>query len=341
VRRVLFAVIVAASLSGHAFAQTSKGDCPGYVVGRAPYQLRAVLEAFCIPVSTATFDVNVPVQYGAFNSSNEFLIAFNRVKDSEALEQPLRILHYDKQTARWTQTEFLDLQTEILPGLKGPCFGSVGGVQKTGTFFYDSVELSPSAGCSVVLSDDLKLKAVVSGGVEATFSSGAVVLAGSNVHFAPTHPLRLYLFDPRNGTSALLYPFSSDAFRAAYSERLRTTISEADRCRGENCERDPAQFDNDLYSLCQRPSQCGGPIAVNEATRSLAFVVQFSPIGFIPIGRVKNAAEWDEKIVYVYRLFPEPIAYRQFHISDMSGVFGATSLEQLLTPEALARIFMQ
>jgi len=334
-------LIVAVSLSGHAFAQTSKVDCPGYVLGRAPYQLREVLEAFCIPVSTATFDLTVPIQYGGFNSSSEFLLAFNRVKDSEALEHPLRILHYDKQTARWTHTEFLDLQAEILPGLKGPCFGSVGGVQKVGTFFYVSVELSPSAGCSVVLSDDLKLKTVVSGGVEAAFSSGAVVLAGSAVHFAPTHPLRLYLFDPRNGSPALIYPFSSDAFRAAYAERLRTTISEADRCRGENCETDPAQFDNDLYSLCQQPGQCGGSIAVNEATKSLAFVVQFSPIGFIPIGKVKNAAEWVEKIVYVYRLSPGPIAYRQFHLSEMYGRFGATSLEQLLTPETIARIFMQ
>jgi hypothetical protein len=298
-----------------------------------------VLEAFCIPVPA--LDVNASIQYGAYNSPSEFVLAYNQVTSSNTLEQPLRILHYDKQARKWDKTEFSDLRTEILPGLTGPCLGSAGGVQKVGALFYVSIELSPSAGCQLVVSDDLKFKTVLSGWVEAIFSSGAVVLEGGMRHFAPTHPLRLSLFDPRNATATSIYPPPSDPFRAAYIQRLGTKISQSDRCQGENCESDPAQFDNELGSLCEPTGRCKAAIEVNEETGSLAFLVTFSPIGFISFDKLKSSTEWNEQVVYVYRLFPGPIAQREFLSSDMKARFGTTSLDELLMPEMLARIFAE
>jgi hypothetical protein len=69
--RSLLAAAFVTTLTCHASAQPPAEPVPGYVLGHAPYKLRAVLEAFCIPVPTA-FDVDVSIQYGAYNSPHEF-----------------------------------------------------------------------------------------------------------------------------------------------------------------------------------------------------------------------------------------------------------------------------
>jgi hypothetical protein len=337
--RLLLAAAFVTTLTCHASAQPHAEPCPGYVLGHAPYKLRAVLEVFCIPVPTA-FDVDVSIQYGAYNNPHEFFLAYNLVTSSNTLEpQRLRIMRYDKQKRKWATAELSDLRTEILPGLVGACLGSAGGVQKVGALFYVSIELSPSAGCQLVVSDDLKLKTVLSGWLVATFSSGAVVLEGSTRHFAPTHPLRLFLFDPRNATPTTIYPPASDPLRAAYIQRLSTEILQSDRCHGENCESDPEQFDNELGSRCESSGKCQPAIAGDEKTGSLAFIVQFSAIGLISFDKLKSSPQLDEQAIYVYRLFPGSVAHREFLSSDMKAWFGTTSLDEILMPEMLARIF--
>jgi len=337
--RLLLAAAFVTTLTCHASAQTPAEPCPGYVLGRAPYKLRAVLEAFCIPVPT-TFDVDVSIEYGAHNSPNEFFLAYNRVTSSNTLEpQRLRIMRYDKQARKWATAELSDFRTEILPGLVGPCLGSAGGVRKVGALFYVSIELSPSAGCQLVVSDDLKLKTVLSGWLVATFSSGAVVLEGSTRHFAPTHPLRLSLFDPRSASPTTIYPPPPDPLRAAYIQRLNTEISQSDRCHGDNCESNAEQFDNDLGSNCESSGHCQPAIAVNDKTGSLAFRVKFSPTGFISFDLLKGLTGWDKEVIYVYRLFPGPVAHREFLSSDIEARFGTSSLDEILTSEMLARIF--
>jgi hypothetical protein len=337
--RLLLAAAFVTTLTCHASAQPPAEPCPGYVLGHAPYKLRVVLEAFCIPVPTA-FDVDVSIQYGAYSSPHEFFLAYNLVTSSNTLEpQRLRIMRYDKQKRKWATAELSDLRTEILPGLSGPCLGSAGGVQRVGALFYVSIELSPSAGCQLVVSDDLKLKTILSGWLVATFSSGAVVLEGSTRHFAPTHPLRLSLFDPRNASPTTIYPPPSDPLRAAYIQRLNAEISHSDRCHGDNCESDAEQFDNDLGSNCESSGHCQPAIAVNDKTGSLAFRVQFSPTGFISFDLLKGSTGWDKEVIYVYRLFPGPVAHREFLSSDIEARFGTSSLDEILTSEMLARIF--
>jgi hypothetical protein len=39
----------------------------------------------------------------------------------------------------------------------------------------------------------------------------------------------------------------------------------------------------------------------------LAFVAQFSPIGFLRFDIQKSSPGWNEQVVYVYRIFPGPI----------------------------------
>lgn len=76
----------------------------------------------------------------------------------------------------------------------------------------------------------------------------------------------------------------------------------------------------------------------NEKTGAFAFIAQFSPIGFLRFDKVKDSPEWNEQVVYVYRIFPGPIEYRAFRTTDMKERFGITSLDSLLSPESLARV---
>jgi hypothetical protein len=67
--------------------------------------------------------------------------------------------------------------------------------------------------------------------------------------------------------------------------------------------------------------------------------VQFSAIGFISFDKLKGSTEWDEQVIYVYRVFPGPVVYREFLSSDMKAQFGTTSLDEILTPDMLTRVF--
>ena len=158
------------------------------------------------------------------------------------------------------------------------------------------------------------------------------------VHFAPTHPMELSLFDPSTGTTTPIYPPQLDPLRADYVRRLQTEISPPNRCKGENCEADPERFENDFAFSCAAGG-CKTQIAVNELNGGLAFIAQFSPIGFLRFDEVKSSPEWSEQVVYVYRIFPGPVEYRAFRPSEMKERFGVTSLNALITPESLSRIF--
>ena len=229
------------------------------------------------------------------------------------------------------------MDTEAGPGLRAPCMGSAVGITEAGDMLYVGLHLSPSAECLLVTSRDLKVKKTLYGWPVAHFSSGSIVLRKSMVHFAPTHPLELSVFDPSSSALTPIYPPSSDSFRAEYIRRLQTVISQSDRCVGENCEIDPERFDNDFASVCAA-SGCKTQIVTNEETGSLAFIAQFFPIGFLRFDRVKSS-ELAEQVVYVYRIFPGPIEHRAFRLGDMKDRFGITSLDALLSPQSLKRIF--
>ena len=337
--RVTLLVTIAFALSCGVCAQTPPGDCSGVVTESNP-QIQDVLKAACVPFPQQPF-LNTGLRitsYDVFNRPRQFVLAYYVATDSDLLESPLRLLRYDKLTSRWDTAEFSEIETEAGPGLQAPCLGSAVGITEAGDVLYVGIHLSPSAECLLVLSHDLKIKKTLYGWPVADFSSGAIVLRKSMVHFAPTHPLQLSVFDPQSGRLTPLYPPQSDPFRAAYVRRLQVEISPADRCEGENCEINPERFDNDFAFSCVA-ARCKDQIVTNEETGALAFIAQFSPIGFLRFDKVKSSPEWSEQVVYVYRIFPGSIEFRAFRPTDMKERFGITSLDALVTPESLARVF--
>jgi hypothetical protein len=338
-RRATFLTTIVLVLSCEVCGQTPPGDCSGVVTGSNP-QIQDVLKAACVAFpQNPSVDTGLPItSYEVFNRSNQFVLAYYMADGSDQLAPPLRLLRYDKLTGKWDTAEFADVETEAGPGLQAPCLGSAVGITEAGDMLYIGLHLSPSAECLLVLSHDLKLKKTLYGWPVVHFSSGAIVLQKSMVHFAPTHPLEVFVFDPASDSLTPIYPPQSDPFRAEYVRRLQAEISPSDRCEGYNCEGNPQRFDNDFASTCA-PIRCTSQIATNEKTGALAFIAQFSPIGFLRFDEVKSSVEWSEQVVYVYRIFPGPIEYRAFRPTDMKERFGITSLDALLTPESLARVF--
>jgi hypothetical protein len=137
--------------------------------------------------------------YEVLNRPRQFVLAYYVATGSNLFESPLRLLRYDKLSGRWDTVEFSDIETEAGPGLQAPCLGSAVGITEAGDMLYVGIHLSPSAECLLVLSHDLKLKKALYGWPVANFSSGAIVLQKNMVHFAPTHPLELSVFDPASG----------------------------------------------------------------------------------------------------------------------------------------------
>jgi hypothetical protein len=187
-----------------------------------------------------------------------------------------------------------------------------------------------------VLSSDLKLRDNLYGWVLASFRSGTVVFQGSVVHFAPTHPLQLSLYDPQRRLVMQIYPPPRDELLAAYIRRLQK-VPASERCHGSNCydAPDPDELEASVGTMSGETSKLA--IAVNEETHALAFLATYSPRGFVS-SETEDLPEWRERVVHVYRL-SGGISHREFPLEKMQKRYGVARLDDLLNPEMMRRLF--
>ncbi len=328
------AVVILMLAASGAFAQdTTKGRCDGYVPDGPPTLARLVA-ANCLPAPTGV-NLGITVGSSARLDLPELLVLAYREAEQRG-PQTLRLLRFDKHERSWTQT---DLAMEPLrfpwdDGEMMPCQGSVGGLRAAGAFVLADIELSPSAGCTVVFDQQWKVRKVLNGWPVATLPSGAVVLEESTVHFAPTHPMRISLYEPERDTLTPLYPPKLDALRAEHQRRLEA-IPAKQKCADPEhlrCAEDVEAFSSSLTHLDQRER----PVVVNEATNALAFAVRYEAAGFV--ASVEPVPAFESDGIYVYRLAPPPAALRELKRSDLIR-FGAASLKDLVTARALRQLF--
>jgi len=91
----------------------------------------------------------------------------------------------------------------------------------------------------VILSEDLAVKKALWGGYLAAFRSGLLVFNRNQIHFAPTHPMEMAIYDLQRDVESDLYPPPADPFRAAFIEKLRAAKPGEDWCREHNSHCDP------------------------------------------------------------------------------------------------------
>lgn len=294
--------------------------------------LAEVLRRESVPLpTTAVPDLNSPItSFATLNDEREFLIAYYLVRSGDELRPPLFLTRLDKQNGAWQHRDLTGLTVKALEETdkdQVDCLGSVLGIQRDGTRYYLDLHLTPSAGCLLIVHDDLIVDRTIGGWTGAFFKSGLLVYFGNMVHFADVHPETLFLYDPVAHKSLQIFPPSDDPFRKNFSSRLSKVIDRR-RCNKNNWACDPDRFTSDILH----------PIEVNDETHSLAFRVTFQPDGFLGREETENSGKWDDDdYLYIYRF--DPIRWREFSVYDLKPMFGTDSLKELLTPARLQQVF--
>jgi hypothetical protein len=154
-------------------------------------------------------------------------------------------------------------------------WGRAGGVRVT-------THVTPSAGCTLVVSPAVVVVAVLGGWPVAEMDERLIVHR-SQAHFAPVHPLELLLWDPRRG-QRLLHPLRPyQAARLAHVARARAAYTPA-FCQARNHPCDPERFDERLV----------GEVAVNPAAGAVAFAVQLDNAAFWPEAELERLEAFRE-----------------------------------------------
>jgi hypothetical protein len=129
--------------------------------------------------------------------------------------------------------------------------------------FLAIAHINPSAECTIVLGEDLAVRAVLAGWPVAKLSDERLVYQRNQVHFASFHPVALAIHDSRGPADVPLYPrLPYQSARLAHIARMRQVYTDA-WCNAHNHPCDPDLFDEQMV----------GKVAVGAGGDALAFAV--------------------------------------------------------------------
>jgi hypothetical protein len=298
--------------------------------------LEDVLRAQRLPLNLESVqDRDKPItSYAILGNPRAFLIAYYWDDGSGILNQPLRLGHFNKTSGQWNSVA---LRSEDNTATDVDCLGSVAAIHAVADSFYLDIHINPSAGCLRVVSEDLMVRASLYGWFLAAFDDGTVLYHNSQVHFAPTHPTEISLYDPASNLNVMVYPAKpAPPIRAAHVRRVRQAYSDEAWCREHNHHCDPELFD----------SRLAGEVVANSATRSLAFVLALdNSILWTDAERAQGSAADGTpeftNVLYVYKLgnTAGSFEFRELLLSDFQTRFGDVPLSKALEPDILREMF--
>ena len=261
--------------------------------GSAP-TLRQVLQQNGVP--TAGFqaaDLDARVSSGAIVPTSDGLLFASPAEGSDGrIGPPLYVVVYDRPVGRVLHRKIEAHETSDF------CFGSLLDVSTQAGYILLETHINPSAGCTIVLSPELKVLHTLFGWKVAQLGADGFVLQRDEVHFAPVHPAHLAVFDLPAGRQHEVYPPDGDVLRAEFSRDLKQHLPAENWCREHNHSCDPASFDEEV-----------GESVVADASGSVfAFVMTYDSGGF---GDNTASAVGSRLALYVYRRKGEGWTYCQ------------------------------
>ena len=294
--------------------------------------LREALVARHLPPDAAKLiNLDKNITSGAeLDDAEQFVIAYYVDDGTNALNSPLYLDRFDRRQGGWKSATLGEAQAES-PGLEVPCLGSLLSITAMGNRFFLGTHINPSAGCTLILSREMKLEASLYGWLLGRLDQDTIVYHRSEIHFAPVHPAEIAVYDLKSRRDATLFPPKPEPpIRQARAEQLKEFYKGNEEwCNKNNDPCDPAYFDSALE----------GKVATNEKEQALAFVISYEQIQYVQ-GDVQKPSG-PKEVLYVYRGVgsegkPE---YREMLMSEAKARFGDVALEGLLQPEVLGKIF--
>ncbi len=202
-------------------------------------------------------------QYQVLDDERDLLVVYS-VGSSRSPR--LHATRFERGSRTW-RTRPLDWRVSSGPGaLKALAPDSCRGGLSVGRFpggFLVNAHINPSAECTVVLSGELAVRAVLAGWPVVALADGRLVYQRNQIHFAPVGPVALALFDPRRLRHVPLYPRAPyQPIRVAHVARMRAVYTDA-WCNAHNHPCDPDVFDEHV----------GGSVVTDARGTTLAFTV--------------------------------------------------------------------
>jgi hypothetical protein len=149
--------------------------------------------------------------------------------------------------------------------------GSAMRVTLSPSHVFIDTHVNPSAGTLLVLSLELEPRTTLNGWSELLLPGGALLYQRSMVHFAPTHPAMLRLYDPATARDTAVYPLQPyDEVRRTFIQRVREIYARL----GEEWFR----LNNHHMMAEQFESRIGTPLSDSTGTR-IAFIAMFGEGG--------------------------------------------------------------
>jgi hypothetical protein len=280
------------------------------------------------PDAVNDLDQSITSYAALLDDRDAYLIAYYRNLPSGMLEDPLRVLSFDRHTAEWNSAQLILGSDQIG---HSECVGSVLGVHVVPSAFLLDTHINPSAGCLVILDRSLAFKNALYGWYLAALEDTQIIFQRSEVHFAAVHPAELGLYDLTTNNETSLFPRKPfQRIRADYAAKLQEFYrAHEEWCREHNDPCDAENVDSDVSN----------EIAVNAGEHALAFLVSYR--GMRNPGESVQKPQGPGEVVYVYRDVnnESKLDYREMLLSDVEKRFGKVPLRSLLEPAALQEIF--
>jgi hypothetical protein len=207
--------------------------------------LQQLLEKSGVPAKAFTSaELAAEVSGDAVTNDARVIILYAPVNrlDQNVLVGPRVLVSFDKKSGMVKRSEIPDEPTKM-------CGSSVGDLRANDEFILVETHINPSAACTLIFDDQLKLQKTLYGFGAELVAPAQVIMIEDMVHFAPVHPERLQLVDLHKWTDSELYPPKGDILRrkliAAHAAKMP---SEAD-CTAHNESCEAAIFDEEIRAF--------------------------------------------------------------------------------------------
>lgn len=234
--------------------------------------------------------------YAVLDSESETVIAYWVPDAHGRLTMPLHILRYARDTRLWRRAQLFKDKGDAA------CGGSVLAVRHIARRYYVELHVNPSASCTLVLNEGLQKVDTIAGWVVSSLDSGEALIYGNEVHFAPFHPVEMFLYFPENQQLRQVYPFTGDHLRNEFvnkvSPHLKVLLESGWCARNDQpCRPDTLDADADSFAANDQLHAFAFRVALHDvrgdgaSSLEAVYVLHLAGLKIDIVGLSKSAAE--------------------------------------------------